>query len=73
MPWVPSESGTGDQDKSNKESGRYVCDHPGCSNEAKHVLGCAKELAMCIAMCDEHAKPRSTPVRLYRWTIGTIE
>jgi len=73
MPWVPSETGTGDQDKSNKESGRYVCDHPGCSNEAKHVLGCAKELAMCIAMCDEHVKPRSTPVRLYRWTIGTIE
>jgi len=70
MPWVPNATGTGDPAKPEKESGRYVCDHPGCSNEAKHVLGCAKEIAMCVAVCDQHAEPRSASIRRYRWTIG---
>ena len=70
MPWGPAKTQTGGQANSEPASGRYLCDYPGCSNEAKHVLGCAKEIAMCAAVCDEHGKPRSTPIRLYRWTIG---
>jgi hypothetical protein len=38
----------------------YLCDHPGCHNIATHVLGCAIELRMMAAVCDEHVpKPRS--------------
>jgi hypothetical protein len=37
----------------------YLCDHPGCPNIATHALGCARELALVTAVCDEHArKPR---------------
>jgi hypothetical protein len=33
----------------------YLCDHPGCPNIATHVLGCALDLRLAAAVCDEHA------------------
>ena len=33
----------------------YLCDHPGCSNIATHVLGYVAELRLAAAVCDEHA------------------
>ena len=32
----------------------YLCDHPGCPNIATHALGCARELGLVTAVCDEH-------------------
>jgi hypothetical protein len=64
MPWVTGSIGS----EHDGEHGRYLCDHPGCSNVAKHVMGCAKEIGMFAALCDQHAK-RQPAIREYRWTI----
>lgn len=38
-----------------EELTEYLCDWPGCSNIADHVVGCVKEIALSIALCAEHA------------------
>jgi|GEM_PF-796369 len=67
MPWVTGSTGNEPQRNDGKH-GRYLCDHPGCSRIAKHVMGCAKEIGMFAALCDQHAKRQPT-IREYRWTI----
>jgi len=33
----------------------YLCDSPNCPNIATQMMGCVKEIRLCIALCDEHA------------------
>jgi hypothetical protein len=37
----------------------YLCDWPGCSDEATRVMGCIKELGGSVAFCDHHATRRA--------------
>jgi hypothetical protein len=36
----------------------YLCDWPGCPNIASHVLGCVREMAAAVVVCDEHVPGR---------------
>lgn len=38
-----------------EELSEYLCDWPGCSNIADHVVGCAKDIALRVALCAQHA------------------
>ena len=67
MPRVTYKTGFMDVDGREEELSEYLCDWPGCSNIADHVLGCAKEIGLCAAVCAEHAagtetEPTSAPV-----------
>jgi hypothetical protein len=33
----------------------YLCDSPNCPNIATQMVGCVKEIHICVALCDEHA------------------
>jgi hypothetical protein len=43
------------RDGHEEELTEYLCDWPGCANVAEHVVGCAIEIGVCIALCEEHA------------------
>lgn len=55
MPHVKYKTGFIGADGREEELTEYLCDWPGCSNIADHVVGCVKEIALSIALCAEHA------------------
>ena len=68
MPRVTFKTGFMDADGREEELSEYFCDWPDCSNIADAVVGCAKEIGLCAAVCAEHAakiaaEPNSSPFR----------
>ena len=62
MPQVTILTGIEGPDGREAVLSEYLCDWPDCPNIATQVLGCVKELAACVVVCDEHAAPpRSRP------------
>jgi hypothetical protein len=55
MPQVTYKIGFMGRESHEEEFSEYLCDWPGCSNVAEHVLGCAKEIGVSVALCEEHA------------------
>jgi hypothetical protein len=55
MPWVIAEPGVGGPRSYREGVTKYLCDEPDCLNVAEHFVGCAKEVAACVAYCKEHA------------------
>jgi hypothetical protein len=78
MPLVTLKSGLPGPDGSEETLTQYLCDWPGCPNEAVHVLGCVAELRLMAVVCDEHRVPSrpsqpgdtETPVRQRRFRSG---
>jgi hypothetical protein len=59
IPQVTIKTGLTTPDGREEQLTEYLCDHPGCPNIATQVLGCAKDLGLVAAVCDEHvSKPR---------------
>jgi hypothetical protein len=45
----------------------YLCDSPDCPNIATQVLGCVREFAMAVVVCDQHAaRPDATNPAMVR-------
>jgi hypothetical protein len=55
MPQVTIKTGLKAEDGHEEELTEYLCDWPDCPNVATDVLGCAKEIGICSAVCKEHA------------------
>jgi hypothetical protein len=60
MPRVTLKSGLVAADGRDDELSEYLCDSPDCPNIATHVLGCVKELAALLVVCEQHA-PQTHP------------
>jgi hypothetical protein len=56
MPQVTIKTGMTAPDGREEELTEYLCDWPDCPNVATDVLGCAKEIGLSSAVCQEHAK-----------------
>jgi hypothetical protein len=56
MPKVTYRTGFTDANGREEVLSEYVCDWPDCPNLAEHVVGCAKEIGLTIAVCSEHAE-----------------
>lgn len=61
MPQVTIKTGIAGPDGREEELTEYLCDWPGCPNVAEHVLGCVKELALPVAVCEQHATTSRNP------------
>ena len=61
MPWVAIKTGLTAPDGHEEKLTEYLCDYPGCSNPATHMLGCIVELRVMAAVCDEHVPMRQAP------------
>jgi hypothetical protein len=59
MPYVTIKTGITDPDDHEEKLTEYICDWPGCPNIATDVLGCAKEIGVCAAVCKEHVATKS--------------
>jgi len=60
MPLVTIKTGFTAAEGVEEQLTEYLCDQTGCPNVATHVLGYAKDIALCAAVCEEHApKQRS--------------
>lgn len=55
MPQVTIKTGIKGPDGREEQITEYMCDAPGCPNIAAHVVGWVKEVALSIALCEEHA------------------
>src|ERR1700687_1153119 len=55
MPQVTIKTGMAGPDGREEKLSEYLCDWPGCPNVAEHVLGCARELSLAVAVCPQHA------------------
>jgi hypothetical protein len=55
MPQVTLKTGITDAEGREETLTEYLCDWPGCSEVAVHVLGVVKELRMAAAVCAQHA------------------
>jgi hypothetical protein len=55
MPYVTVKSGMTSPDGSEDKLAEYLCDWPGCSNIANHVLGRVREIGAAVVLCDEHS------------------
>ena len=55
MPTVTVKSGLRGPDGQEEELTEYLCDSPNCPNIATQMLGCIREIRLCVALCDEHA------------------
>jgi hypothetical protein len=59
IPYVTIRPGIIGPDGREEQLTEYICDHPGCSNIATHMLGAVVELRILAAVCDEHLPNRS--------------
>jgi hypothetical protein len=55
IPQVTIKTGMTTPEGREEQLTEYLCDWPGCANVATQVLGYAKEIAICVAVCEEHA------------------
>ena len=61
IPQVTIKTGITTADGHEEQISEYFCDWPECANVATQVLGYAKEIGACAAVCDEHTpKPRAS-------------
>ncbi len=56
MPHVIINTGIVGRDGHEEKLTEYICDWPGCPAVATEVVGYVKELGMCSAVCEEHAR-----------------
>jgi hypothetical protein len=54
MSQVVLKTGSFDDEGHEETLTEYLCDWPDCPNVAVHALGCARELRMATAVCEEH-------------------
>lgn len=55
MPSVTYKTGFADANGREETLTEYLCDWPGCLDIAEHVVGCAKEIGVTVALCAKHA------------------
>jgi hypothetical protein len=55
MPVVTVKTGTSGPAGDEEQISEYFCDSSNCPNVATRFVGCAKEIGLCIALCEEHA------------------
>src|SRR5262245_42882270 len=55
MPQVTLKTGITDAEGREETLTEYLCDWPGCSEVAVHVVGVVKELKMVAVVCAQHA------------------
>ena len=60
MPHVTIKTGIAGPDGREEELTEYLCDWPGCSNVAEHVLGYVRELGLGVAVCQQHVTSRDS-------------
>jgi len=60
MPLVIVKTGMTAPNGQEEQLTEYLCDWPGCANVATHVLGCAKDIGISAAVCEEHVVARRT-------------
>jgi len=58
MPVVTIKSGIPGPDGKEDQLTEYICDSPGCPNVATHAIGCVRDLALAVAVCDKHLPNR---------------
>jgi hypothetical protein len=58
MPRVTIKTGILGPDGKEEALSEFLCDVPGCPNIATEVVGCAKEIGVVVAWCEEHAAAR---------------
>jgi hypothetical protein len=75
MPCVTYKTGFIGADGREEEPSEYLCDWPGRSNIAVHIVGCVKEIALSIALCEEHAatiKAAAVPLRFAKSSLRYV-
>jgi len=55
MPVVTVKTGITAPSGDEEQISEYFCDSSNCPNVATRFVGCAKEIGLCIALCEEHA------------------
>lgn len=60
MPRVTLKTGFTGPDGREEELSEYLCDAPGCANVATHVVGCIRDLGLCLITCAAHAPATRT-------------
>jgi hypothetical protein len=58
MPIVTIRTGFRAPDGQEETLTQYICDWPGCANQAVHVLGSIRELRALAVVCEEHTPPQ---------------